>query len=323
MTEFIVESSPHTFSHTMKFKIMWVVFLALLPAAAYGVYIFGMHSLYIIITSIVTAVIADAIFIKIEKKSLLRALDGSTFVTGLLLAMVVPPTLPLFVVSIGSFFSVAIAKHAFGGAGMTLFNPALVGRAFLAACFPVLFAGTAYFWPDGVTSATPLTELKLQGMNSAISQFGSKFVAYKSLFIGNVAGSIGETSALLLLLGGLLLILMKIVDWRVPTFYIGTVALLSWLFGQDPLFHVLAGGLFIGAFFMATDYAGMPITKSGRIYFAIGIGIITVAIRIFGGYPEGVNYAILIMNAATPLIERFTQPKPFGYKKGAASAAGK
>jgi electron transport complex protein RnfD len=174
---------------------------------------------------------------------------------------------------------------------------------------------TSYIWPDGITSASPLSMLKLAGYESAITHFGGRLLAYKSMFLGNIAGCIGETSALALLIGGLFLIFMKVIDWKIPTIYIGTVFVFTFIFGQDPIFHILGGGLFIGAFFMATAYEGMPITKTGRIYFALGLGILTSVIRLFGGYPEAVNYSILLMNAAAPLIERLTINKPFGYIK--------
>ncbi|MCK5282233.1 MAG: RnfABCDGE type electron transport complex subunit D [Nanoarchaeota archaeon] len=309
--KFIVESSPHFFSANYKYKLMGLVVIALLPAAILGVYNFGVHALLIIIVSTSVAILTEAFFNKLKKKP--SAVEqGSAVVTGLLLGMILPPTLPLWVPAIGSFVAIAIAKHAFGGAGMTIFNPALVGRAFLVASFPALMA--AYIL-DGITSATPLQMLKLNGYQSAVSHFGSNMLAYKSMFLGNIAGSIGETSALALLIGGLFLIFLKVIDWKIPTIYIGTVFVLTAIFGQDPIYHILGGGLFIGAFFMATAYEGMPITKSGRIYFALGLGILTTVIRLFGGYPEGVNFSILIMNAAAPLIERLTIKKPFGYIK--------
>ena len=314
--KFTVESSPHTFSCNHKSKIMWMVVLALLPAFGMGIYNFGLGVLWIALTSIFIAVVTEGFFNKLRGKPLSRLLNGPAVVTGLLLALTLPPTVPLWIPALGAFIAIAIAKHAFGGAGMTIFNPALVGRAFLVASFPALMS--KYLWPagwDAITSATPMQVLKVQGYESAISLFGGKILAYKSLFIGNIAGCIGETSAIALLIGGLFLIFMKIIDWKVPTIYVGTVFILTFLFGQDPIYHILGGGLFIGAFFMATDYGGMPITKSGRIYFALGLGLLTTLIRIYGGYPEAVNYSILLMNAASPLIERITIPKPFGHKK--------
>jgi electron transport complex protein RnfD len=306
----IVESSPHTFSSNYKFKIMWLVVLALLPAAIVGIAHFGIRAALIIIISVSVAILTEAFFGWVQKKPI-HVNQGPAVVTGLLIGMIVPPTVPLWIPALGSFVAIALAKHAFGGAGMTIFNPALVGRGFLVVSFPAIM--TSYIWPDGITSASPLSMLKLHGYDAAISSFGSKGTAYASMFLGNISGSIGETSALALLIGGLFLLFMKIIDWRIPVFYIGTVYILALLFGQDALFHILGGGLFIGAFFMATAYEGMPITRLGRVYFAIGCGLLTSLIRIVGGYPEGVNFSILIMNAAAPLIERLTISKPFGY----------
>lgn len=310
--KFNVESSPHVSAANYKYKVMWLVVLALLPAAIFGVATFGIHSLMIIFTAVATAVLTEALFEKIRKKPI-SVEQGPAVITGLLLALALPPTVPLWIPVLGSFVAIAIAKHAFGGAGMTIFNPALVGRAFLVVSFPVLL--TNYIWPDGITAASPLSMLKIQGYESAITHFGGQLLAYKSLLIGNISGTIGETSAILLLIGGLFLIYKKIIDWKIPTIYIGTVFILTLLFGQDPMFHILGGGLFLGAFFMATAYEGMPITKNGRIYFAIGLGLLTSVIRVFGGYPEGVNFSILLMNAAAPLIERLTINKPFGFIK--------
>jgi len=312
-TKFITEAAPHVHSGLSKKLIMWCVVLALLPATINGIHNFGIRSLYIILLSLATTIFCEGLFNWLRGKPLSRLLNAPAVVTGLLLGISISPTVPFWIPVLGGFVAMAIGKHAFGGAGMTMFNPALVGRAFLVVSFPSIM--TQYIGVDGITGATPLTALKLQGYESVISTFGSKFLAYKAMFLGNIGGSIGETSAMLLLLGGLFLILMRIVDWRIPTIYIGTVFAGTFLLGQDPLFHILGGGLFLGAFFMATDYAGMPITKSGRVYFAIGLGLLTVLIRIFGGLPEAVNYPILIMNAFSPLIERLTKPKPFGMLK--------
>lgn len=316
--KFVVESSPHIFSSNYKYKIMWLVVIALLPAAVLGVINFGRNALLIMIVAVSAAVLTEALFEKLRGKPI-SIWQGPAVVTGLLLGLTLPPTVPLWMPALGSFIAIAIAKHAFGGAGMTIFNPALVGRAFLVASFPALI--TVYAWPkmtkfllDGVTAATPLTMLKMNGYESAITVFGSKAIAYKSMFLGNIAGSIGETSALALLIGGLFLIFFKVIDWKIPTIYIGTVFIFTAIFGQYPIFHILGGGLFIGAFFMATVYECMPITKTGRIYFALGLGILTGVIRLFSGYAEGVNYSILLMNAASPLIERLTIKKPFGKK---------
>ena len=312
MTKFKVTSSPHILSSVNKTRIMWLVIIALLPAAISGIYNFGLRVLWIMLAGVITAALTEILFDYIGKRKF-SVYHGSAVVTGLLVGLIVPPTVPLWVPILGSFFGLAIAKHAFGGAGMAMFNPALVGRAFLVVSFPVLMS--RYIWPDGVTSATPMTMLKLEGYSSAINYFGSKLLAYKALLFGNTAGVIGETSALALLIGGLILIIAGVIDWKIPLVYISTVFVLMFAAGQDPIYHILGGGLFLGAFFMATGYEGMPITKLGRIYFALGLGILTTLIRLFGGYPEGVTYSILLMNAATPLIERLTISKPFGWNK--------
>jgi electron transport complex protein RnfD len=238
-------------------------------------------------------------------------LDGSAIVTAILFVLVMPPRTPLWIVVVGSVFSIAVAKEMFGGLGHNVFNPALAARAFVT----VSFAGALSRWiapvhsmlADGITTATPLSE--------SFAYTLSKTEMYKALFFGNVGGSAGETSALLILIGGLILIAFGVIKWQVPVFYIGTVALLSWALGQDPLFQILAGGLFLGAFFMATDYVTTPITTKGKIIFAVGAGILVVLIRVYGSMPEGVCYSILLMNAFTPLIDRHVRPRVFGLVK--------
>lgn len=312
--KFTIESSPHIISTNYKFKTMWLVIIALLPATIAGVYFFGLRALWIILASVATAMATEAFFAQRKHKPIFKE-QSPAIITGLLLALIIPPTVPFWVPIIGSFFAIAIAKHAFGGAGMTIFNPALVGRAFLVASLPgIMSAYVAPFVVDGITSATPLSMLKHDGYAATIQSMGGQWNTYLTLLIGNHGGSIGETSAILLLLGGLFLIWKKLIDWRIPAIYIGTVFVLALAFRQDPIFQILSGGLFIGAFFMATAYEGMPITRWGRVIFALGCGIFTVMIRTFSGYPEGVNYSILLMNASFPIIERLTITKPFGRK---------
>ena len=237
-------------------------------------------------------------------------MDGGAVVTGLLLALILPPTMPLWMVAVGSVLSIAIVKEAFGGLGFNIFNPALGGRAFLMAAW--LVETTTWvptrFMPDAVTTATPL--------NMSFVWEGSKTSLWWDLFIGNTGGSIGETSALAILVGGGLLLALGIIEWRIPLTYIGTVALLTLIWpGQDPIFHVLAGGLMLGAFFMATDYVTSPITYRGKIIFGIGCGVTTVIVRLLGGMPEGVCFSILLMNALTPIIDKYTMVRPFGLKR--------
>jgi electron transport complex protein RnfD len=243
-------------------------------------------------------------------------MDGSALITGLLLALTLPPTIPLWMAAAGSVFSIAIVKEAFGGLGHNIFNPALGGRAFMAVSFPAEM--TTWVWPmrfgvslsntDAATTATPLAE-------GFVWPYPNLHL-YRDMFLGNVAGSIGETSALLILISGLLLIALRIIDWRIPLSYIGTVALLTFVFGHDAIFHILAGGLMLGAFFMATDYVTSPITARGRLIFGLGAGTLTALIRLFGGLPEGVAFSILMMNAITPLIDRYIKVRPYGLTKG-------
>lgn len=300
--QLIVSCSPHIRKKEDISYIMWMVVVALLPAVVAGVYFFGTNAFLIILTSVITAVLTEYFIQRLSKKRV-TIKDGSAVITGLLLALILPPTVPLWIPVIGSFVAIAIAKHAFGGLGFNIFNPALVGRAFLVGAWPILMS--TWLAPDGITSATPLGALKVESILITNNM---------QLFLGNIAGCIGETSALALLIGALFLFYKKIISWRIPLTYIGTVFLLTLVLGKNPIFHLFAGGLMLGAFFMATDYVTSPITKKGRVIFGIGIGILTVIIRLFSGLPEGVMYSILLMNALTPLIDRFTRPKVFGEK---------
>ncbi len=297
-----ISANPHIKDTDTVNKIMWYVVISLLPAAIAGIYLFKTNVIIIIILSIISAVLTELIIQKLRKKPI-TIKDGSAFLTGLLLALTLSPSVPWWIPILGSIFAITIGKHIFGGLGHNIFNPALVGRAFLVASWPLVMA--TWILPDGTTGATPLGLLKLEGI-------GTK---YLDLFLGNIGGSIGETSAIALLIGAAFLFYKKIIDWRIPTSYIGTVFILSFILKQDPIFHILAGGLMIGAFFMATDYVTSPITKKGKIIFGIGLGILTVIIRLYSGLAEGVMYSILLMNSLTPLIDRFTRLKPFGYRK--------
>lgn len=317
----IVSSSPHMFDNTSIPKIMWTVVLALIPAVIFAIYHFGIPALQTLAAGSISAVIFEAISQKVLHKPI-TVKDGSAFLCGLLMAMTLPPAVPLFVPIVGSFIAIVVAKHSMGGLGFNIFNPAHIGRAALMASWPVLMTTWTNVSTkvDTFTSATPLNILKQQGYDELIHLFGSQQQMYKTLFFGLRNGSIGETSVLLLLIGGLILIYKKYVDWVVPVSMIGTVGVLTWIFGPhglftgDPLFHIMAGGLMIGAFFMATDMVTTPITRKGKVIFAVGCGLITVLIRLVGGYPEGVCYSILLMNSVTPLIDRFIQPVRYGRK---------
>jgi electron transport complex, RnfABCDGE type, D subunit len=316
-----VSASPHIRSEQSISKIMWRVNLALLPASIFSVYHFGIKALITLLTGSISAVLVEYLVEKFMKKPITIS-DGSAFLTGLLLAMCIPPDMPIYMTVVGSFIAIAIAKHSMGGLGYNIFNPAHIGRAALMVSWPVFMTTwrSMNSAVDGVTTATPLNILKQQGYDKLIATFGSKTEMYKEMFLGNRNGSIGETCAVLLILGGIYLIYKGYINWFVPVLMIGTVAIITWIFGPsgmftgDPLFHILAGGLIIGAFFMATDMVTIPITIKGQVIFAIGAGFLTALIRLKGGYPEGVCYAILLMNSITPLIDRFTQPKKFGVR---------
>ncbi len=305
MSGLIVSSSPHIRSNQSIPRTMWSVVLALVPAVIMSIYLFGLAALHLIIVSISVAILSEALCQKLMRRKI-TVDDGSAVVAGLLLAMVLPPHLPWWMVAVGSFFALVIVKQLFGGLGNNIFNPALAGRAFLLASFPIYM--TSWVRPfDAVSCATPLAIVK-ENLSGTIPTLWD-------LFIGKTAGSLGETSILALLIGAGFLFWRKIISWHIPLTFTGTVALLSWVFGQDPLFSILAGGLILGAFFMAVDPVTSPMTAKGQIIFGIGCGIITVVIRGWGGYPEGVCYSILLMNALVPLIDRYVKPRKLGEKR--------
>ncbi len=328
-----VSVSPHIRSGRTVKGIMWTVIISLLPAAIAGVCYFGLPALMVLITSILSCVVVEAACQKFYKRQV-RVSDGSAVLTGLLLAMVVPPSVPLYILPLAALVAMFVVKELVGGLGFNVFNPALVGRAFLVACFPVAMT-TAYIDPlswfgaasaaDAVTAATPLTLLKHGGMAAVAEHYGTAGTMFINLLLGLRPGSLGETPALLIMLGGLFLIIRGIISWHIPLAMLGTVALLTWMFGGDsgflsgnPLFHLLNGGLMLGAFYMATDYVTSPTTAKGKIFFGIGVGLLTVLIRLKGGYPEGVAYAILLMNPLTPCFERWFAPKRFAEPPQAA-----
>ncbi len=312
---YLITHAPHIKDKESVPRLMYTVILALLPAAAAGIYFFGFRALGLILVCVVTAIVTEYIINKIMKKEVMIT-DGSAVVTGLLLAFCITPNLPYFAAVLGTVFAIAIGKALFGGLGYNIFNPALIGRAFLAAAFPVHMvnwsAPFAYRAVEAVTAATPL----------GIMKFQHQATPYGNLLLGNIAGCVGETSALLLLLGGLFLVWRKVIDWRIPVSYLGTVVLLGAVFWginpsrfPDPIFHLLAGGLMLGAWFMATDLVTSPLTKKGMWIFGLGAGTLVIVIRLFSGLPEGVMFSILIMNAFVPLINRYTRPRILGRKK--------
>jgi len=321
----IVSSSPHLRDNESVSKIMWNVVLALMPATIFSVFNFGLAALLTLLVTIASAVLAEALIQKWQKVEV-TVNDGSAFLTGLLLALTLPPTIPWYMPILGAVVAIGIAKHTLGGLGYNIFNPAHVGRALLLLSWPISMTTWAVTQlgphtgaADAVTGPTPLGLLKMQGHDALVASFGSQSDLYQAMFFGFRGGSLGETSTLLLLVGGLYLIARRYVKWHVPVFMIGTVGLLT----GDGLFHMMAGGLVIGAFFMATDMVTIPTTKLGQVLFAVGVGALTTLIRLKGGYPEGVCYAILLMNAVTPLIDRYLVPVKFGspVKAGKRSAS--
>lgn len=314
----IVSASPHIRSDISIQKVMWTVVVALIPALIGSVWFFGLRAVLLTALSIASAVVSEAITEKAFGRPI-TIKDGSAVITGILLAFNLPPGVPLWIPLVGSAFAIIVVKQLFGGLGYNFLNPALSARAFLMISWPSLMTGR-WLAPrigylagfDAITQATPLNLLK-NGSPEVLTQINSP-EALKNLFFGNVGGCIGETSALLLLIGVVLLFAYKIIDYRIPLSYIVTVFILTWILPTpaSPLFHLLAGGLILGAFFMATDYTTSPVTPKGRWIFGIGCGVITVMIRLWGGYPEGVSYSILLMNTATPFIDRLTRPKRFG-----------
>lgn len=320
--KFTISASPHIRDGETIPHIMWQVSAALLPAAIFAVWWFGSAAFINMAAGVMAAVGAEYVWQRAMHQPI-TAFDGSACITGLLLAMSMSPLLPPYMVAIGSLLAIIVAKQSMGGLGFNIFNPAHIGRAALMVSWPVAMTtwtemADAAGGADAVTSATPLNILKLQGYDALVATFGGQGSMYLDMFLGTRNGSLGETSTVLLLLGGCYLIGKGYVNWVVPAGMLATVAVLTWIFGPagfftgDPVFHLMAGGLMLGAFFMATDMVTIPITVKGQIIFAVGAGVLTVLIRLVGGYPEGVCYSLLLMNAVTPLIDRFVKPEIFG-----------
>ncbi|WP_373598812.1 RnfABCDGE type electron transport complex subunit D [Paraclostridium bifermentans] len=317
----IVSSSPHVRSSEDTPYIMKQVIIALLPAALAGVYFFRLSAINVMFWCILGSVGFEWLYQKLTKQESTIG-DFSAVVTGLLIAFNVPASLPWWMCLAGSAFAIIVVKMVFGGIGNNFVNPALAARAFLLASFPVAMTAwtkTGVNWVssgniDAVTTATPLSFLKAgpQGIQNLTDSGTSLF----DMFTGNIGGCIGETSAILLILGGLYLMYKGIINYVIPVFYIGTVAILMFILGgfnfEFVMYQMVAGGLMLGAFFMLTDYTTSPMTKKGQIIYAITAGVITTVIRLYGGYPEGVSYSILFVNVMTPLIDKYTRPKVFG-----------
>lgn len=369
--QWLVSASPHIREPESVTRIMWTVSFALLPAAACGLAVFGPRVLWVLALSVVSAVAAEAACQRWRGRPITLS-DGSAVLTGILVAFVLPVHMPWYIPVAASVFAVAVVKQAFGGLGCNVWNPALMGRAFVLASWAALVTVGAG-WPvpyhhrmnqpaaegsstasvDTVTAATPLTKVKTRierfnkgkigelAMPTSRAEAAGALAAMqeetatplRDLFVGRVGGCIGEVSALALLIGGAALIALGYVHWFVPVLYIATVALLGWMlpipvqgessryliwFAGRPLFEIFAGGLFLGALFMATDMVTTPVTRKGQVIFAIGCGVLTAFIRRYGGYPEGVAYSIILMNTAVPLIDRHTRPRVFGRKEASS-----
>ena len=324
MNKFIISPSPHAYSEESVPRLMYGVIISLLPVLGVSVFYFGIGMIIVTTVSILSCILFEYLIQKYVMKVKPTHLDGSALLTGLLLAFCLPANIPFWIVMIGALAAVGIGKMTFGGLGNNIFNPALVGRVFLFISFPV--AMTA--WPepgqwmqytDALTGATPLGLMKEGLATKTVSEIMPDVPILLNLFMGKMMGSAGEVSALALLIGMIYMMYRKIISWHIPLTILGTVFIFTgilWLVNPDrfadPLFHLLTGGLMLGAIYMATDYVTSPMTGKGMVIYGVGIGIVTVLIRIFGAYPEGVQFAILIFNGFTPLINKYVKPKRFG-----------
>jgi len=330
MSTLIVSGSPHVHGDTSVKKIMYGVVIAMVPAILVSVYFFGLDALRVLVVSSLACLFFEWVIQKYLIKGPITINDGSALVTGVLLAFNVPSNLPTWILIIGAFAAIAIAKMSFGGLGKNPFNPALVGRVFLLISFPVqmtswpiprpLFAGGAV--TDAVTGPTPLGLLK-DGlkMGKTVPEMMPEMPGYIQELLGNQGGSLGEVSAIALIIGAIYMLGRKIITWHVPVAYLlsvfaftGILYLIDPALYVNPLFHLVTGGLILGVFFMATDMVSTPLSAKAMIIFGLGCGVLTVIIRVWGAYPEGVSFAILIMNAFAPLINRGFKPKRFGEK---------
>jgi electron transport complex protein RnfD len=324
MNKFIVSPSPHAYTDETVPKLMYGVIISLLPALAVSVWFFGIGMIIVSTVSVASAILFEYLIQRYMMKVKPTHLDGSALLTGLLLAFCLPSNMPFWMVMIGALAAVGIGKMTFGGLGNNIFNPALVGRVFLFISFPVAMTawpepGQWMSYTDAVTGATPLGLMKEGLATKTVAEIMPDVPSFVHLLMGKTMGSAGEVSALALLLGMLYMMYRKIISWHIPLSILASVAIFTgilWLANPDrfadPLFHLLTGGLMLGAIYMATDYVTSPMSGRGMIIYGMGIGIVTVLIRIFGAYPEGVQFAILIFNGFTPLINKFVKPKRFG-----------
>ncbi|MFH0846625.1 MAG: RnfABCDGE type electron transport complex subunit D [Chloroflexota bacterium] len=313
--EFQVSPGPHIWRGFSVNRIMYLTALVLLLPVGAATYFFGLRALFIVLTSVVFSLLTEWGCKKIRGKPFV--MDGSAIITGMLLALTLPAAINLWMVALGAVFAIGIVKEAFGGLGYNIFNPALAARALLAASFPK--AMTTWLMPfsvDAVSTATPLSN------NFAwSSRLAARLALYQDMFFGNRAGSMGETSVVILIVGGILLIALQLIDWEVPLIFVGTTVAVGALFGEDPVLQLLSGGLLLCAIFMATDPVTTPVTRRGRMIFALGCGLTTAVIRRFGGLPEGAGYSILFMNSLAPIIDRLVRVRPLGFRKAVKGAA--
>ena len=321
-----VSPSPHVHGKESTQRLMLNVVIALVPAFISSVFYFGAGAVIVTSTSVVSCLLFEYLIQRFVLRKPISITDGSALVTGILLAFNLPSNIPVLIIVIGSFVSIAVAKMTFGGIGNNPFNPALVGRVFMLISFPVQMTswpvpkgfGTGYL--DAVTGATPLAVIK-EGLKNGepLSDLIARIPTPSQMFLGNMGGSIGEVAAIALLIGFVYLLIKKVITWHIPVSVIGSLTLFTailWLVNPEknasPMFHILAGGVLLGAIFMATDYVTSPMVPKAMLLYGCGIGIITVIIRVYGAYPEGVSFAILIMNAFVPLMNSYIKPKRFG-----------
>ncbi len=330
MNMFTVSGSPHIHGENSTPRIMYGVVVAMIPAMLVSIYYFGLDAVRVLVVAAAASLFFEWVIQKYVMKTTVTVNDGSALVTGILLAFNVPSNLPTWMIIIGALVAIGMAKMSFGGLGKNIFNPALVARVFLLISFPVAMTS----WPkpraiteglaDVITGPTPLGIVK-EGLKAGktMSELQAELPTYIQDLMGQMGGSMGEVSAIALIIGGLYMLWKKIITWHIPVSMLATVAVFSgilWGFSPekyaDPLFHLLTGGMLLGAIFMATDMVTSPMTHGGQIVFGIGVGLLTILIRIWGAYPEGVSFAILLMNSVVPLINRGFKPKRFGDNPG-------
>ena len=317
-----VSLSPHLHSHNSISRSMWNVIIALIPALAVAIWTFGVDALWVIAVSVCACMLTEWLIERFMFHRPCTLMNGSAIITGLLLAFNLPSILPWWMVVVGAVVAIGIGKMSFGGLGCNIWNPALVGRVFLLISFPAAMTT----WPAGVSSglvhmsgasgadATTGATL-LATLNESNGEIGMSSVDFMDMAIGHMNGSLGEVGSIAILIGLVYMLITKVITWHIPVSMMGSAALFSWAFGGNPLLDVFAGGLLLGAVFMATDYVTSPMTKAGQLIYGFMIGFITIVIRRYGSYPEGVSFAILLMNSFTPIINRYCHPTLFGRRR--------